>query len=497
MIDEALNDIQEDFEELLYLYDAYKSYLFDFKKSFSNIKNHPAYFSISSQTDDFILQLEQAMKTIDELREEIRTDNTIDSEFLSQKKREFFIVLRTKIPLIAGLITATDWQSPSFAHSLMSEAGIQEGKIDANINDYKRDRHLNEELYQSQFLKEYVEGFKFPVNSYLTSSGMAALTTIITYLITHKKSNGPVLIGESIYFENTELIETFFSDKEIIKVQEMDTQSIINLFDEKKPDLLLFDSLCNAPNVAVPNLPMLLKHVSQKATKETFFIIDNSTLALALQPLKYIRLNRKLKLIVFESLNKYHQFGFDRVTAGIVWHWGYGFGEFNFARVHAGTNIPDTSCYALPKPNRTFLTRRLVRLQRNTNFIAHELSDYIKKHHPQKIKAIVYPGLPDHPSNAWSKQYFFQGSYFVISFQEQYQSVREYQKFVNLAIKKAKKHRVSLTGGTSFGFNTSRIYLTARFSDYGTPFIRVSIGTENTSELEKLKHVFEETIASF
>ena len=61
----------------------------------------------------------------------------------------------------------------------------------------------------------------------------------------------------------------------------------------------------------------------------------------------------------------------------------------------------------------------------------------------------------------------------------------------------AKKKKVSINGGTSFGFNTTRIYLTARNTDYGMPFIRVSVGTENIIELEKVKDVFTKTLQSF
>lgn len=497
MKDSTVNDIRDDFDELHFLCVGYKNSLLEFKKSLSKIQNHPALPFLVSETDRLIKLLSDLKTKIAKTELQLKNEKSKQIEQFANTKREIFLELRTLIPLVSSLITSTDWQSPSFTHSLYSEAGIQEGKIIANLNDYKRDRHLNEEDYQEQFLKEYVDGFKFPAGAYLTSSGMAALTTIVTHLILEQKIKGPILIGKSIYFENTEIIETFFKEKKVIKVDEMKTEHILQLYDEKKPDLLLFDSLCNAPTVAVPNMPAILKHVSKQAKKETFFIIDNSTLSVALQPLKALRIPSKVKLIVFESLNKYHQFGLDRATAGIIWYRGSGFENFYKARVHAGTNIADRSTYALPRPNRVQLQKRLNRLNRNALYLAVSLETHISQNPSKKIEGIVYPGLKSHPGYSWAKNYSFQGSYFVISFKKPYQKISIYQRFVQEVMKNAKKKKVSINGGTSFGFNTTRIYLTARNTDYGMPFIRVSLGTENIIELEEVKDVFTKTLQSF
>jgi len=493
----ALTDISDDFDELRFLCQGYKNSLLQFKKSLNKLKSHPSSPFLKEETTRLIKLLFDLEGQIIKQKSQIKTATPKKLEELSKEKWRLFTELRAYIPLVGSLITSTDWQSPSYAHSLYSEAGIQEGKIIANLNDYKRDRHLNEENYQEQFLKEYVDGFKFPAGAYLTSSGMAALMTIVTHLILKQKIKGPILIGKSIYFENTEIIETFFKEKKVIKVDEMKTEHILQLYDEKKPDLLLFDSLCNAPTVAVPNIPAILKHVSKQAKKETFFIIDNSTLSVALQPLKALRMSSKVKLIVFESLNKYHQFGLDRVTAGIIWYRGSGFENFYKARVHAGTNIADRSTYALPRPNRVQLQKRLNRLNRNALYLAASLETHISQNPSKKIEGIVYPGLKSHPSFSWAKNYSFQGSYFVISFKKPYQKISIYQRFVQEVMKNAKKKKVSINGGTSFGFNTTRIYLTARNTDYGMPFIRVSLGTENIIELEKVKDVFTKTLQSF
>ena len=59
-------------------------------------------------------------------------------------------------------------------------------------------------------------------------------------------------------------------------------------------------------------------------------------------------------------------------------------------------------------------------------------------------------------------------------------------------IEEAKKRDLDLVSGTSFGFNVTRIYLTAMHADeIIKPFVRVSVGTETCDEIERLAQAFE------
>lgn len=497
MKESVQTDLYEDFYELLYLTSNYKKSLLEFRKSIIKLPTHPSVPFLMDEANRLVNSFEELERQTMKFQAQTKKASAREIEKLSNEKRRIFIELRSIIPMIGSLITSTDWQSPSFSHSLHSEAGIQEGKIIAHINDYKRDQHLNEREYQNQFLKEYVDGIKIPASAYLVSSGMAALTTIITFLRSRKDVKGSVMMGGSMYFENTELIETLFTDRKIIKVDEINTEHILKIYDTHQPDVIILDSLCNSPTIAVPDIPAILKYVSNHAKKNTYFVIDNSTLSIALQPLKIVRLPSKVKLIVFESLNKYHEFGLDRVTGGIMWFRGTGIEELYDARDHAGTNTQDSAVYTLPRPSRKHLQKRLNRLNRNVTYLAESLSEFILQNDLKKVDSIIYPGLKNHPSNEWSKKYSFQGSYFVIAFQKPYQTVKIYKSFVDQVIKSARREKVALVGGTSFGFNTTRIYLTAQNSKYGDPFIRVSVGTENMAELERIKDVFTKTLQSF
>ena len=73
--------------------------------------------------------------------------------------------------------------------------------------------------------------------------------------------------------------------------------------------------------------------------------------------------------------------------------------------------------------------------------------------------------------------------------------VSRYESFIADLIKLAKKRHIPLIAGTSFGFDVTRVYLTAlHANEYCTPFVRVSLGTETRGEIEALKKLFIDVI---
>lgn len=119
--------------------------------------------------------------------------------------------------------------------------------------------------------------------------------------------------------------------------------------------------------------------------------------------------------------------------------------------------------------------------------MAEGLEKAVKKGKKTAISHVVYPGLSSHPAHEWMKDRAFCGSFFVIVFEEKYRKTRMYQRFLKLVIGEARKLGVDLVAGSSFGFSSTRVYLTALHSTGTTePFVRVSVGTETVWEVEKL-----------
>lgn len=491
---QLLQDITDDLTETLYLINDRLQLLQKFTKDIQKVRSCitlETFLQVNISAEQFTRQYKELQqRLISALNHVTPTHSTLCDE-----SREF---IRIRQQQVAALITATDWQSPTFVHSQISRAGRQEGTIYATINDYKRDQHWDAHNYERAFVNAYVNNLiKFPIYAYATSSGMAAFSTILNFLLLEKKAVGPVIFGESIWFQNRILLEKAFDGNSIL-VKESDTKQIIDMIITKQPSILFFDSLENSPDIILTDLEAILKTLVKHATSDTYLVIDNTCLGLFLQPLKYIFGKRsKIRLIVLESLNKYHQFGMDRTTGGIIWSYGGDTIKLFDYRVHSGTNIPDVSVLSLPSPNRKLLTTRLLRHKRNTSQFAERLQAWIRTHPASPFSRIVYPGLPNHQSYAHASRSQFHGCFFSIEFKPFYQSIPVYKKFVTQIIRMAKKNSVDLTSGSSFGLNTSRIYLTAVRSTTTRPFIRISVGTEHAVALESLISIFIKTMEKF
>lgn len=138
-----------------------------------------------------------------------------------------------------------------------------------------------------------------------------------------------------------------------------------------------------------------------------------------------------------------------------------------------------------------------MRFERNTTFLAKEVQTYIDHNPKLSFEKVIYPALSNHPAYNWNREIKFHGSYFSLKFKKNKNNPKTYKKFVKKIIDTAKIENVQIVNGTSFGFNNTRIYLTSLRSDFGTPFVRISIGTENIIEINKIKEVFIKTMSTF
>lgn len=494
---QVISDLKEDFDELCFLFDSNLEKLLYFRAEFKSARNAIAkttYSEIEKYLFEQIKKNDKLLKDLVLISDKIRNkNNTADIVDFRLKKYKYQDLARTLIFLSSALITATDWQSPSYNHSINSNAGRQTGKITGTINDYKRDIHLDESQYENAFLKEYIEAkYKFLLRAYLVNSGQAAFQTILTYLSAENKIKGKVFVGQSSYFQYKQILSGIFR-RNLKMINETDTDKILKQVQDDEPVAIFLDSICNSSDISIPNLKIILDYLYRNCRKETYVIIDNTCMAAMCQPFQLRGRNHLVHLISFESLNKYYQFGTDRVTAGIIVAEKRDWNGINEYRKHAGTNINDISVFALPKPNRILLQKRLERHCRNALDLARFLQSE-SQFNNKIINKIVYPGLADHASYEWNAESRFFGSFLNIHFNRGFNSPLKLKRFIDLTVETAKKNQVRLIAGTSFGLNTSRIYLTSLWSKYGKPFLRIALGTEDCLEMEKLKEVFKITL---
>jgi cystathionine beta-lyase/cystathionine gamma-synthase len=224
-------------------------------------------------------------------------------------------------------------------------------------------------------------------------------------------------------------------------------------------------------------------------------VLDNTGMATYCQPFKDLpHLSFNIKLIVIESLLKYHQYGLDRVNGGIIYAYDFSSPSLLQTRRNVGTILPDVSVSSLPRPNRNIFDKRMLRIGRNNKNFAQYLDNWIKNN-ASPIEYIVHPSLPTYQAFERTRKLPFQGGSFVIAFKKSLQSDSFHLRFIKSILAAAKNMNVPIVEGTSFGFDTTRIYLTARFSDGPTAsFIRISAGTETQVELTALMGVFTQVL---
>ncbi len=397
-------------------------------------------------------------------------------------------LLRSFQGVSGALLAASGWQSPSFLAAKHSQAGLETGTITGTVNDYKRDQHWDELRYEQAFVKEYIDSaLRFTPFAFVTASGMAAFTTIIATLLDDPTCNGPVLIGASSYFENIQIAQLYFPGR-VILVDEMDTEAIVEVIRVHKPSVLFLDTMCNAVTMAAPDLATLIPRIVQVLESPLTLVLDATGTSMTYQILNDIPLlNIKLQIIVFESLLKFHQYGMDRVSGGIMWRTAMSPFPLFGRRMHIGTNLVDASVLSLPWPNRLLLKKRLHRHHRNATMIATALDLHANSTRRTALKNVVYPGLPNHPAYAWMKNRDFHGAFLVIVLKEQHRKTATHMKFLEYAVEEARNRGVELIAGSSFGLSKTRVYLTAlRATGTTEPFLRISAGTETVVEIEKI-----------
>lgn len=393
--------------------------------------------------------------------------------------------LRALQSVLAGLVVAPDWQSPSFLHSGDHGAtGPRQNAIVPHWNDYKRDRHLDADAYERAYeaeLPDRGEGHR----AFLTACGMAAFTTILSVL----RSEGTlvrVLSGRAVYHETLELLGREFGSR-VELVDEGDTGALLEAVHRLDPTAIFLDVLCNSRLAPLPDLASLCAELHTR-DRRVALVVDATGLAATGSVLALTAGHDAIRPFVFESLLKYAQHGFDRTNAGLLVVAEADAEAMSDAREHLGTNISDVAVRMLPPPNRRLLLKRLLRIERNATVIAELLEAELRTLPAGPIEAIAFPGLVTHSAYERATELPFRGGCVSIAFRTEVDP-RWQTSLMRTAVGFARRSNVALAAGSSFGFDLTRIYVTAADAAMGTPFVRIAAGTEHVLAVERLAEV--------
>jgi cystathionine beta-lyase/cystathionine gamma-synthase len=406
---------------------------------------------------------------------------------LAARKRAHTESLRARYAMSASLLIATEWHSPSINHAMYSSAGRRTGNVRACHDDYKRDRHPEAERFEAAWLNEYVDHNGHHLRAVMTSCGMSAFATILGLLSEEAAGNRPIVMGRSTYHECRLLLERA-SMPPIVRVDETRVDELWRAVEVHRPRAVFIDSLCNERSLVIPDLDTIMSGLAA-SPEPVYLVIDNTARSVTFQPWTMLQPAggcSGLRLITFESITKYAQFGFDRTAAGMVVAQSKDGERLDGWREHLGSNITDAAVHQIPAPNRRLLEARLARLARNATLLAGFLHEHSRKH--GFAVGICHPGLENHPSFSVARALRFTGSFFGLRLHSPFDSPGHRRELLEAALDEARRLRVPLVEGTSFGFDTSRIYVTAAGPEHDGAFIRLAAGTEHRLGVEALKH---------
>jgi cystathionine beta-lyase/cystathionine gamma-synthase len=385
--------------------------------------------------------------------------------------------VRTLAGIAAATIVAAEWQSPSFGHSVRPNAGTRTDLVRAHVDDYRRDRHTEAAAFERAYLDAFARGTE-GLRALATSCGMSAFVTIVTMLRDAGRLER-VVLGASTYHECRDLLRAAVPASSLAVADEASLPDVIR---RVRPTAVVLDALANAPGVAMADLAAVARAVSS-AGVDACLVVDTTGLP-SMVPMP---VPRDVRVIAFESLTKYAQYGLDRVTAGMILARGADADALDAAREHLGANIPDASVHAIATPDRRRLGRRLARIGRN----AETLASRIAASSGGAIAGVDHPSLPDHPAYRLALGRAFRGGWLALRFAPVRDRPETHERFVSLLLEEARARQVPLVAGASFGLDVTRVYHTGATARDATPFVRISPGIEHALDVERLGQVLD------
>ncbi len=398
----------------------------------------------------------------------------VRKEYLSIKS-----ALRIAYRQRGTLLCASDWQSPIYSASIPVGINRLSEGIQEHVLDYKRDGHLDALVYEQHFLAEYANHLQSrSLTAYLANSGMGAFATVLHWLAHELQLGTQALALQPMYFENIHLARAFFPN--LMQISAPSKDDLLSCLRQQQPSVVLCDAVTNCGDVIYHQFETVLNWARTEAKEQTAVIVDTTCLPTAfLRSGLLDKMPDHVCVFLVESLAKYHQFGMDAVTGGVVlMHAEDGLqASFRKTRARLGTNIADGSVGSLPLPNRDRFTKRMRRHSRNTRMLSQGLEKLIAEQ-KSVIESISWL------SEATPEAPWYHSSCLSLRLQKPFRSVARYQEFEKKVLELCRDRKHPIAFGTSFGFDVSRLYVTAPSTRFEDPFLRLSIGTETENEVK-------------
>lgn len=481
----ALNEAVDDLSELAYLVDDLESGFGD-ECSVTTCQAPP--FAYIDLREALAVLRARLSKGIDMLERASRWGNSEHLTSLISSARREYLEIKSTLRLAyrhRGVMRcAADWQSPVY----WSSFDVRQNRLSQGISehswDYKRDGHLDAVEYETTFMDQYCDHLgSGNLSAYLANSGMAAFTTVLHWLAHEMRLGQSTFVMQPMYFENVHLVRSVFPNA--ISINHGSKEDLLANLRNYSPSIVFCDAVTNCGEVVSQDFETVLHWAAEEANHQLAIVIDTTCLPAVLLPPRFLTgLPDNVTVLLVESLAKHHQFGMDTVTGGIVVAHMDGAAQDSFRKTRArlGTNISDSSVGSLPQPSRLRLIRRMQRHAHNIRFLAETLERHANTEEGP-IEAISW--LKDGvQALSW-----YRGTCLTLRLKKAFRSMAYYREFEKKVLELAKSNGHPVAFSTSFGFDVSRLYVTAPSTVFEEPFLRISVGTETKSQIECLVEI--------
>ena len=375
--------------------------------------------------------------------------------------------------------------------------------------NYKYNRVLYESLTNLQNAISYRYGWtcRKLINSLITSSGMAAISTVLHNILIESQfasDNINVIHGDELYEDSPELIQylhkTYRCRFNIHSIDVTDTDSILKLFhsDSVKNKInILYIETCSNPSGYILDLSIISK--LQSLSNHLYVVMDNTWCSsLIFNPFDHLQSTKKmssskvspLTVIAVTSLSKYYSGGSciggaivsdDEAFMSATEQWISMHGH-HFSPVHCELVLKNINLMKDRIPKTSAMTINVAR--------------FLKEFNDDIVVDVKYPLLEDHVSYEMARKYLkgkdgIQYGPSVLYFKVALQVKTEDDAWD--CIKQWERNNLGFVVKTSYGGKDTRFDQVDNNVDDDGFWVRLAIGfqDEENDIIESLKLLFE------
>jgi len=386
-----------------------------------------------------------------------------------------------------------DWQSPSYAQSVVPTFGRVSENFNSGVN---YSRYGSPAVIEREAAYLEVLGFDGTTSScLLTSSGMTAYGLIEAFLLRHVIDAGDtVLLPHYVYFEAAEQI-CQIPHVRIECSDALDVDGFLADIVRTRPTVVFADPMTNTAELDVLDVCELVRSMDEVVDRVTWVVIDGTMLSGAFDPLAAANESGRVRVLYYESGSKYLQLGLDLTLVGLVVIPLDLRSTIERIRRNAGLILTPDRARLLPAVTRDEYVRRLRRMTDNAVALGGALrrSDLVADD-----IVPVFPGLPTHPGHASATAFAHLGGLMTIRCARPGLEQRHVlEALIERMLHVARENRVPLTKGVSFGFSVPRVSAASAMAEGMPPFLRLSVGVQDAEATSVLADVIEAAVAGF